>query len=64
MYDDATYNVDPQNIEGDMTVENSRQRAALGEPGFNTLDEPIRDTFVSAIFVWQLDEHGGIYFNI
>ncbi|KAK0080821.1 hypothetical protein PV325_013279 [Microctonus aethiopoides] len=46
MYDDVTYNVDPQNIEGDMTVENSRQRAALGEPGFNTLDEPIRDTFL------------------
>lgn len=43
----ATYDMDPQHVEGDMTVENARQRANLGEPDFNTLDEPIRDTIVS-----------------
>ncbi|KAF7996354.1 hypothetical protein HCN44_001986 [Aphidius gifuensis] len=42
----ATYDMDPQHVEGDMTVENARQRANLGEPDFNTLDEPIRDTIM------------------
>lgn len=46
MYNDATYDMDPQQVEGDMTVENARQKANLGEPAFNTLDEPIRDTIV------------------
>lgn len=46
MYDDATYNVDPQNVEGEMTV-GPKQKSNLGEPEFNTLDEPIRDTIVS-----------------
>lgn len=46
MYDDATYTVDPQHVEGDMTI-GVRQKATLGEPEFNTLDEPIRDTIVN-----------------
>lgn len=37
---------DPQNIEGELTV-GSKQKSNLGEPEFNTLDEPIRDTIVS-----------------
>ncbi|XP_003703372.1 protein YIPF6 [Megachile rotundata] len=36
---------DPQNIEGEMTV-GPKQKANLGEPDFNTLDEPIRDTIL------------------
>lgn len=47
MYDDAMYGIDPQNVEGEMTVGSVQQRANLGEPDFNTLDEPIRDTIVS-----------------
>jgi len=46
MYDDAMYNVDPQSVEGEMTVGATRQKANLGEPEFNTLDEPIRDTIL------------------
>lgn len=49
MYDDAMYNVDPQSVEGEMTVGASKQKANLGEPDFNTLDEPIRDTIVSRL---------------
>ncbi|XP_020279092.1 protein YIPF6 isoform X2 [Pseudomyrmex gracilis] len=45
MYDDATYNVDPQQVEGEMTV-GTRQKSVLGEPEFNTLDEPIKDTIL------------------
>lgn len=52
MYDDATYNIDPQNIEGEMTIGSTRQKANLGEPDFNTLDEPIRDTIVSLFCLW------------
>ncbi|XP_071868140.1 protein YIPF6 [Bombus fervidus] len=36
---------DPQNIEGELTV-GSKQKSNLGEPEFNTLDEPIRDTIL------------------
>lgn len=46
MYDDVTYTVDPQHIEGEMTI-GTKQKSTLGEPEFNTLDEPIKDTFVS-----------------
>lgn len=46
MFDDSTYTMDPQNIEGDMTI-GSKQFTNLNEPDFNTLDEPIRDTIVS-----------------
>jgi len=46
MYDDVTYVVDPQHVEGEMTV-GTKQRSTLGEPEFNTLDEPIKDTIVS-----------------
>lgn len=37
---------DPQNVEGEMTV-GAKRKSNLGEPEFNTLDEPIRDTIVS-----------------
>ncbi|KAH0539906.1 protein YIPF6 [Cotesia glomerata] len=46
MYDDVLYNIDPQNVEGEMTVGSTRQQANLGEPEFNTLDEPIKDTIL------------------
>ncbi|XP_017893036.1 protein YIPF6 [Ceratina calcarata] len=36
---------DSQNIEGELTV-GSKQKSNLGEPEFNTLDEPIRDTIL------------------
>lgn len=45
MYDDVTYTVDPQHVEGEMTI-GTKQKSTLGEPGFNTLDEPIKDTFL------------------
>lgn len=49
---------DPQNIEGELTV-GAKQKSNLGEPEFNTLDEPIRDTIVSKkkIFYIILFEH-------
>lgn len=47
MYDDGISAVDPQNVQGEMTVgANLRNQANLGEPDFNTLDEPIKDTIV------------------
>lgn len=49
MYDDVTYAVDPQHVEGEMTV-GAKQRSTLGEPEFNTLDEPIKDTIVSGLY--------------
>lgn len=49
MYDDVTYAVDPQHVDGEMTV-GTKQRSTLGEPEFNTLDEPIKDTIVSRCF--------------
>ncbi|XP_012252149.1 protein YIPF6 isoform X2 [Athalia rosae] len=46
MYDDTVYAVDdPQHVEGEMTV-GSRQKSNIGEPDFNTLDEPIRETIL------------------
>jgi len=48
MYDDVMYAVDPQHVEGEMTV-GTKQRSALGQPEFNTLDEPIKDTIVSVL---------------
>ncbi|XP_025989823.1 protein YIPF6 [Solenopsis invicta] len=45
MYDDVTYAVDPQHVEGEMTI-GAKQRSTLGEPEFNTLDEPIKDTIL------------------
>lgn len=53
MYDDAAYTVDAQHVEGEMTVD-SKQRSNLGEPEFNTLDEPIRDTIVSRCYYFLL----------
>lgn len=44
MYDDVTYTVDPQHIEGEMTIGMRQKSQTLGEPEFNTLDEPIKDT--------------------
>ena len=46
MYDDELYSRDSQNVEGEMTVGPTRQNANIGEPEFNTLDEPIKDTIV------------------
>ncbi|GAB1868619.1 Protein YIPF [Camponotus japonicus] len=46
MYDDVTYTVDPQHIEGEMTIGTKQKSTTLGEPEFNTLDEPIRDTIL------------------
>ena len=47
MYEDGISSVDPQRVQGEMTVgPNLRNTATLGEPEFNTLDEPIRDTIV------------------
>ncbi|XP_033231056.1 protein YIPF6 [Belonocnema kinseyi] len=46
MYDDELYSRDAHNVEGDMTVGPTRQNANIGEPEFNTLDEPIRDTIL------------------
>ncbi|XP_066592074.1 protein YIPF6 [Prorops nasuta] len=46
MYDDTTYNIDPQHVEGEMTVGPKVRSNTLGEPDFNTLDEPIRDTIL------------------
>lgn len=48
MYDDTTYAVDPQQVEGEMTT-GARQNATLGELEFNTLDEPIKETIVSGL---------------
>lgn len=66
MYDDAAYTVDPQHVEGEMTVD-SKQRSTLGEPEFNTLDEPIRDTIVSRycyFFLVQFISNSKVYFCI
>lgn len=41
---------DPTLIEGEMTVSSSGKvnRGSPGQPDFNTLDEPIKETFVSS----------------
>lgn len=43
MFDD-----DPTLVEGEMTVSSSGKvnRGTPGQPDFNTLDEPIKETFV------------------
>jgi hypothetical protein len=47
MYDDIG-----GTVEGDMTVPSSKKNQKQGnEPEFNTLDEPIRDTVVSVVFL-------------
>lgn len=51
MYD-VTYTVDPQHIEGEMTIGTKQKSTTLGEPEFNTLDEPIRDTIVSVYCIY------------
>lgn len=51
MYDDIAYAVDPQHVEGEMTV-GTKQRSTLGEPEFNTLDEPIKDTIVRVRYLF------------
>jgi len=56
MYDDVAYAVDPQHVEGEMTV-GTKQRPALGQPEFNTLDEPIKDTIVSFVFFISILKH-------
>lgn len=50
MYDDGMTGMDPTHVQGEMTVgANMRSQATLGEPEFNTLDEPIKDTIVNII---------------
>lgn len=61
MYDDVMYTVDPQHIEGEMTI-GAKQKSTLGEPEFNTLDEPIRDTIVSVYIVIYFYFNLKIYF--
>lgn len=61
MYDDVTYTVDPQHVEGEMTI-GTKQKSTLGEPEFNTLDEPIKDTFVSIYCYTPLYSNLKIYF--
>lgn len=34
-------------VEGEMTVPQQQNNAQIGQPDFNTLDEPIKDTIVS-----------------
>lgn len=46
MYDDGSYSLDPQNVEGEITVGPMRQNTNIEGPEFNTLDEPIKDTIV------------------
>ncbi|XP_011498827.1 PREDICTED: protein YIPF6 [Ceratosolen solmsi marchali] len=47
MYEDGLSAIDPQHVQGDMTIgPNLRSQASLGEPDFNTLDEPIKDTIL------------------
>ncbi|XP_008214898.1 protein YIPF6 [Nasonia vitripennis] len=47
MYDDGMSGLDPTNVHGEMTVgPNMRNQATLGEPDFNTLDEPIKVTIL------------------
>lgn len=33
-------------VEGEMNIPQSKSSATLGQPEFNTLDEPIKDTIV------------------
>lgn len=43
------YDGDDYSLEGDMSVPSSRKNNAQpGEPDFNTLDEPIKETIVSS----------------
>lgn len=54
MYDDVAYAVDPQHVEGEMTVGTKERSSTLGEPEFNTLDEPIRDTIVRGLYLFTI----------
>lgn len=46
------YDGDDYSLEGDMSVPSSRKsNAQLGQPDFNTLDEPIKETIVSLVYI-------------
>lgn len=46
MYDDYT-----DSLEGDMSIPTAKKNVSQpGAPGFNTLDEPIKDTIVNCFF--------------
>lgn len=48
------YDGDDYSLEGDMSVPSSRKsNAQPGEPDFNTLDEPIKETIVSLTNIVQ-----------
>lgn len=53
MFDD-----DPTLVEGEMTVSSKGRvsRATPGSADFNTLDEPIKETFVSKAIIFREDE--------
>lgn len=42
-------------VEGEMTVPQNQNTARIGEPDFNTLDEPIRDTIVRYRYCLRID---------
>ncbi|XP_051170002.1 protein YIPF6 [Leptopilina boulardi] len=46
MYDDGSYSLDQQNVEGEITTGPMRQNTNIEGPEFNTLDEPIKDTIL------------------
>lgn len=46
MYDDVG-----DHVEGEMNIPSNKPSQNLGQPDFNTLDEPIRDTIVSYIYL-------------
>lgn len=41
-------------VEGRMTVSGSLNMQNIGEPGFNTLDEPIKTTIVIILFNYAI----------
>lgn len=42
------YDGDDYSLEGDMSVSSAKKNTTQpGQPDFNTLDEPIKETFVS-----------------
>ena len=45
--------VDPSTVTGEMTVPMEASSPNFGEPGFNTLDEPIKETIVLLVFIFN-----------
>lgn len=52
------YDGDDYSLEGDMSVPSARKNTSQpGEPDFNTLDEPIKETIVSVIDTLPLNRY-------